>query len=61
MIGDSTYDLQMAKNAGVSSLAVSYGVQRADKLQAHEPLGCVNSFPEVMQWLKSNTIPNLSA
>ena len=37
MIGDTTHDLQMAKNAGVASLAVAYGAHPAESLDALEP------------------------
>lgn len=61
MIGDSTHDLQMASNAGVPSLAVSYGVQKELKLQLHSPLACLDSFHEVLHWLTHNTSPGASA
>jgi len=61
MIGDSTHDLQMASNAGVLALAVSYGVQKKQKLQLHAPLACLDSFHEVLHWLSHNTRPNASA
>ncbi len=51
MIGDSTYDLQMAENAGMDSLAVSYGVQTCDRLLQHKPIGCIHEFAEIHQWL----------
>jgi len=51
MIGDTTYDLQMAAAAAVPSLAVSYGVHPRERLIAHEPLACLDSFREVCQWL----------
>ncbi len=54
MIGDTSHDLMLAGNAGTSSLAVSYGAHSADTLLEHAPLACVNSFPEVMQWLAEN-------
>jgi phosphoglycolate phosphatase len=54
MIGDTSHDLMLAGNAGTSALAVSYGAHPADTLLEHEPLACVNSFPEVMQWLAKN-------
>ena len=37
MIGDTSHDLQMAANAGVPALAVSYGAHSHEELQAHEP------------------------
>ena len=39
MIGDSEYDLQMAQNANVDSLAVSYGVHDLIRLLKQDPVG----------------------
>jgi phosphoglycolate phosphatase len=52
MVGDTTYDLQMALAAQMPSLAVSYGAHERERLLQHRPLGCVDSFVEVCQWLK---------
>jgi len=52
MIGDTVYDMDMARHAGVDALAVSYGVHRREQLQASGPRGCLDSFDEVRQWLK---------
>ncbi|MEO1765613.1 HAD-IA family hydrolase [Thiobacter aerophilum] len=51
MIGDTSHDLQMAANAGVPALAVSYGAHRREDLLAHGPLACVNSVEELRTWL----------
>lgn len=51
VIGDTTHDLQMASNAGVSGLAVSYGAHPKDNLLALSPLACVDNFIEARQWL----------
>ncbi len=50
MVGDTTYDLEMARNAGVDSLAVSYGVHSCDRLSEYAPNGCMHSFAEVRDW-----------
>ena len=54
MIGDTTHDLQMAHNAGVAALAVSYGAHVLDDLEGMNPLACVGSFEQLMIWLKQN-------
>jgi phosphoglycolate phosphatase len=54
MIGDTTHDLQMAQNAGVAAVAVAYGAHLPGDLESMNPLGCVNSFEQLMQWLKQN-------
>jgi len=54
MIGDTSYDLQMAKNADVQALAVTFGAQSSDKLLEYNPLGIFNEFSELSDWLLSN-------
>ena len=51
VIGDTTHDLQMAANAGVASLAVSYGAHPKENLLALSPLACADEFIEANQWL----------
>jgi phosphoglycolate phosphatase len=50
MVGDTVYDMQMAQNARMARLAVSYGVHKREQLLEHTPLACVNSFQEVCAW-----------
>ena len=52
MIGDTTHDLQMAANAGVPAVGLSYGAHAREELERLAPLACVGSFAELMQWLK---------
>lgn len=54
MIGDTTHDLQMARNAGIATVAVSYGAHPLPELERLEPLACVGSFGSLMEWLKRN-------
>ena len=54
MIGDTTHDLEMARNAGVSAVAVSYGAHEPDALYALDPLACVASSGELIAWLRQN-------
>ncbi len=54
MIGDSSYDLQMAENAGVTSLAVTYGAHDSKALLAHHPKGIFNTFNDLSDWLLNN-------
>lgn len=51
MIGDTSYDLQMAKNAGVSAVGVTYGAQKAEQWQHLEPLRQFNNFNSLSAWL----------
>lgn len=54
MIGDTTHDLNMAKNAGVAAVGVTHGAHPAEELLALMPLACVNSTAELDQWLLQN-------
>ena len=51
MIGDTEYDLEMASNAKMDSLAVSYGVHEVERLMQHQPRSCVHSIDEMHNWL----------
>lgn len=51
MIGDTTFDMLMARNARVPGLAVSYGVHDRAVLLECGPLGCLDSFEDVCAWL----------
>ncbi len=51
VIGDTEYDMQMAKNAGAAALGVSYGVHETERLLAHGAESCIDEFEQLMQWL----------
>lgn len=51
MIGDTNYDLQMAKNAGVSAIGVTYGAQPAEQWQHLNPIEQFDDFYSLSQWL----------
>jgi len=52
MIGDTSHDLEMARNAGVDALGVTYGAHPASALQALAPRACVASVKELRSWLE---------
>lgn len=52
MIGDTEYDLLMAKNAGVEAVGVGYGVHERERLLQHQPLACVDNIHELTMWLR---------
>lgn len=54
MIGDTSHDLLMAKNARVDALAVTYGAHPHDHLLEHAPLACLHDVAELDAWLMSN-------
>lgn len=54
MIGDTTYDLEMARNAGCASVAVSYGAHPAEAFAPYAPLFTARSVPELTHWLREH-------
>ena len=53
MVGDASFDLLMARNAGMHSVAVGYGALPLDVLRQYEPQLCIESFDQLPQWLDS--------
>ncbi|UVE19238.1 HAD-IA family hydrolase [Pseudomonas sp. LS44] len=51
MVGDSVFDLRMAKNAGMDSVAVSYGAQSSALLNDERPCLMIDEFTELRGWL----------
>ena len=51
MVGDTEYDMNMAIQAGVHPVAVSYGVHERGRLMAHQPLACLDTISELVDWL----------
>ncbi|MDR1462560.1 MAG: HAD-IA family hydrolase [Azoarcus sp.] len=54
MIGDTTHDLQMAKNAGTAGVGVGFGAHPLAALRAETPQACVETPEELAAWLKAN-------
>jgi phosphoglycolate phosphatase len=54
MVGDTGYDLQMANNAGIASLAVSYGSQSLEQLKEFNPLAIIESTYDLFDWIRIN-------
>ncbi len=54
MVGDTTHDLQMARNAGTASVGVSYGAHESADFEAMQPLFVAHSVPELHRWLLAN-------
>ena len=54
VIGDSIHDLQMAKNAGISSLAVTYGAHKQDSLSVYDALDYMDDANMVFDWIRRN-------
>lgn len=54
MIGDTTHDLLMARNAGCASVGVSYGAHEPGDFGALGPRRVAHSVAELHQWLSDN-------
>ncbi len=54
MIGDTTHDLQMARNAGTASVGVSYGAHDHASFGEFAPLHVAHSVPDLTDWLIKN-------
>ena len=51
MVGDTTHDLQMARNAGCASVAVTYGAHDSEGLAALAPLFVAPTVAQLDAWL----------
>jgi phosphoglycolate phosphatase len=54
VIGDTAHDMQMAAQAGVARLAVTYGAHRREDLTPHAPLALLDDYRGVHAWLCAN-------
>ncbi len=54
MVGDTTHDLELARNAGACSVAVSYGAHDAEVFSSLEPLHVAHSTAELAAWLETH-------
>lgn len=54
MVGDSSYDLEMAQNINMPRVGVSYGVHAVNVLEQYAPVANVDSVQELSKILLSN-------
>ena len=54
MIGDTTHDLLLARNAGVASVGVSFGAHSPQAFAQYSPLYVAHSMKELHDWLIEN-------
>jgi phosphoglycolate phosphatase len=54
MIGDTTHDLQLAANAGVACVGVSYGAHPHAEFERYAPLFVAHSTRELHDWLHAH-------
>jgi phosphoglycolate phosphatase len=57
VIGDSTFDLDMAKNAGVDSIGVTTGIHTAELLKKSDPKHICNGLHEVTPLILNGRAP----
>lgn len=50
MLGDTEFDMGMAKVIDMPRIAVSYGAHHIDRLKKYEPELCMDHFPELLGW-----------
>ena len=51
MVGDTVYDIDMANNLGMDSIAVTYGMHNIEQLQASSPNFLINDITELQDLL----------
>jgi phosphoglycolate phosphatase len=54
MVGDTTHDLEMARNARVAPVAVTYGAHPRESLSACAPLACLDTVSALRAWFAAN-------
>jgi len=55
MVGDTEFDLEMARRAGVPSVGVTWGAHDITRLRRHGPKICVDTVEELSRWLRQPT------
>ena len=56
MIGDTTFDMDMASNANMHGLAAGYGVHDLQVLTDAKAIAVIDSFTEIVDWLLDGRI-----
>ena len=52
MVGDTDFDLEMAANAGMKSIGVSYGAHPVERLLPHKPERIIDRFDQLLAGVK---------
>lgn len=50
MVGDTEFDMAMARSAGMPRIAVSYGAHPIERLRPYQPVLCMDHFAELKAW-----------
>jgi phosphoglycolate phosphatase len=51
MVGDTEFDVQMARSAGVDAVGVAHGVHASDRLLAQGAISCFDDLHDLAAWL----------
>lgn len=52
MIGDTEYDMEMARRINMPRIAVSYGAHHIERLHSYRPELCLDQFDQLLAWEK---------
>jgi phosphoglycolate phosphatase len=55
MVGDTVYDLEMARNAGTAAVGVCSGSHCREDLERCRPVTCLETVAQLRDWLGSST------
>ncbi len=50
MVGDTEYDMDMARRIAMPRIAVSYGAHHVDRLKPYAPELCLDAFDQILAW-----------
>lgn len=53
VVGDTEFDMAMARSAGVDRLGVGWGAHALHRLEGYSPLACFSEVDELADWLLS--------
>lgn len=56
MIGDTEYDMEMARHINMPRIAVSYGAHHIDRLHQYEPELCLDQFDQLLGWHRIKSV-----
>lgn len=48
MVGDTEFDMEMARRANMARIAVDFGAHHVDRLKPYEPMACLSSMLDIL-------------
>lgn len=61
MVGDTTFDLEMAERAGIDRVGVLYGAHSAELLRQHRPLALIDRLEQMLELISLPAAQSLEA